>query len=96
MLRQLHWQPNQPYTVFWIEQPCGKDSVLLDCLYHVLRTRFPAAFCLQYESAVLLVCNLDITPEAQRILQGILPAGRFVTGQSNLSTDFSLLPQLMR
>lgn len=96
VLQQLHWQPNQPYTVFWIEQPCGKDSVLLDCLYHVLRTRFPAAFCLQYESAVLLVCNLDITPEAQRILQGILPAGRFVTGQSNLSTDFSLLPQLMR
>lgn len=96
VLRQLHWQPDQPYTVFWIEQPCGKDSLLLDCLYHVLRAHFPAAFCLQYENAVLLVCNLDITPEAPHILQGILPAGRFVAGQSNLSTDFSLLPQLMR
>ena len=97
-LRQLHWEAQQQYTVFWIEKRNGADSLLLDRLHHNCKKWFPSAFCLPYKNAVLLICNLEIgqqTPSENTLAQ-LLPAERFVVGQSNTGTDFSLLSQLMQ
>lgn len=98
VLRQLHWEAQQQYTVFWIEKRNGADSILMDKLHHDCKKWFPSAFCLSYENAVLLICNLDIgqPPPSEATLTQLLPNERFVIGQSNIGADFSLLSQLMQ
>jgi len=96
ILRQLHWEPQQRYTVFWFEKRNGSDSLTLDKLYQLFRQRYPDAFCFQFDCAVLLLCNPDRSAEIpdEAAFRRLLPADRFVVGQSNIGTGLAVLPQL--
>lgn len=98
ILQQLHWQNDHRYTVFWLEKRTGADSILLDKLYYNLNRRFAGAVILQYQNAVILLCNIDLMPTCPTAhdFAALLPENRFCIGQSNIGTDFDLISQLMR
>ncbi len=97
-LRQLGWEEQQHYTVFWLEKRDGLDSLVLDKLRQFMKNRYPGAFSLQYRCAVVAFCNLDSGAEIPReeSLRKDLPAERFLVGQSSSGAGFSLLPQLAK
>ena len=97
VLRQLHWQSDHRYTVFWLEKRTGADSILLDKLYFSLNQHFDGVVILQYQNAVIMLCNLDLMSNCPTThdFAALLPETRFCIGQSNISTDFDLIAQLM-
>ncbi len=94
-LRQHNWEDGQHYTVFAIEKLSGTDSLVLDKLHQTLKLRFRDIY--QYKNAVLLLWNYDISGTApeETMLQSIIPPEYFVAGQSNVSTNLSLLSKLI-
>lgn len=94
-LRRHHWEEGQQYTVLVIEKRSGMDSLVLDKLYQILKHRFRDSF--QYQNAILLLWNYNIagTVPEETMLQSILPPQYFVVGQSNISTNLSLLSKLI-
>ncbi len=97
-LRQLDWEEQQHYTVFWLEKRDGSDSLVLDKLHQFMKNRYPGAFSLQYRCAVVAFCNLDAGVEipCEESLRQSLPSERFLVGQSSSGAGFSLLPQLAK
>lgn len=97
-LRQLNWKPDSSFTVFRFELRTGSDSIILDKLFQTLKTAFPSAFWVLDSCAVLLLWNVTNDPAVpdQSVFSPLLAPRYFIIGQSNISTDFSLLPQLMQ
>ena len=98
VLRQLNWEPGSSFTVFRFELRTGSDSIILDKLFQTLKTSFPSAFWVLDSRAVLLLWNLTNDPAVpdQSVFSPLVDPRYFIIGQSNISSDFSLLPQLMQ
>lgn len=97
-LRQLNWKPDSSFTVFRFELRTGSDSIILDKLFQTLKVAFPSAFWVLDSRAVLLLWNLTNNPiiPDQSAFSSLVDPRYFIIGQSNISSDFSLLPQLMQ
>ena len=98
ILRQLNWKSASSYTIFCFELRTGADSIVLDKLYQKLKASFSSSCCFQNENAIWMIYPIwsDSAVIGQEQLQSLLDPAYFVAGQSNISSDFPMLPQLMK
>ena len=98
VLHRLGWNSHDRFTVFRFEPLDTKLSILSDKLCQLLQARFPHAYCLVQEYTVHMICNLEQseTIPSEEFVTHELPAGCFIASQSNISSDFALIPQLIQ
>lgn len=98
VLNRLGWNREDRFTVFRFELSTRDPSIILDKLYQYLQLRFPHAHCLEYGNSVQLICDLEQSDDlpTEEFVLSALPANSFIVSQSNISADFSLIPQLIR
>lgn len=98
ILRQLGWKTDASYTIFCFELRTGSDSIVLDKLYQKLKDSFSSSCCFQSGNAVWMIYYLapDEPCTEPATLHNLLDPSYFVVGQSNISSDFPMIPQLMQ
>ena len=97
LLQQFAWKKTDTYTVFRIELKNGGISLLLDQLQRHIKQLFPQVLCLLQADSLQIICNTAHCQAASicDTLIQLLSDKAFVMSQSNYSTDFHALPQLL-
>lgn len=98
VLYRLGWHRHDRFTVFRFEPANKMYSILSDKLCQLLKQRFPCFYYIVDEYTVQMICNLEQSediPSKDFILHE-LPDDCFVVSQSNISSDFFLIPQLIQ
>lgn len=98
VLYRLGWNQRDRFTVFRFETVSRQHSILTDKLCQLLKRRFPSSYCVVDNYTVHMICNLEQSediPSGDFVLND-LPPNCFVVSQSNISSDFSLISQLIQ